>query len=316
MHHRQKVDAPSGTAVGMGRAVAKGRGVALSDVMESGRHGHTGARKTGAIGFAALRGGQVVGEHTLIFAVGHRAHRADPSRVRPPCFRHRRGAGGAVGGWSAAGALFDDGRAGDGVIDGAARLAARYPRVWHVIEADGAASWITASDACGCCRPPICTTRAPTGIASSRSALGTAASRCSDRSRCPTTGCCRRWRAASPAARSLATARRQPCLLLGDRGAPVRQRSSVRTSGSAPASSLPSRRPSCSTVDTAALLERHGAVRILRDDQHRLHGARRRQGTARREHAARRSPSIGPARSPNWRSAAAWTWPASAVGYP
>ena len=68
MHHRQKVDAPSGTAVGMGRAVAKGRGVALGDVMESGRHGHTGARKTGGIGFAALRGGQVVGEHTLIFA--------------------------------------------------------------------------------------------------------------------------------------------------------------------------------------------------------------------------------------------------------
>ena len=52
----------------MGRAVAKGRGVAMADVMESGRHGHTGARKTGAIGFAALRGGQVVGEHTLIFA--------------------------------------------------------------------------------------------------------------------------------------------------------------------------------------------------------------------------------------------------------
>jgi 4-hydroxy-tetrahydrodipicolinate reductase len=70
MHHRQKVDAPSGTAIGIGRAVAKGRGVALSDVMESGRHGHTGARKTGTIGFAALRGGQVVGEHTLIFAAG------------------------------------------------------------------------------------------------------------------------------------------------------------------------------------------------------------------------------------------------------
>jgi 4-hydroxy-tetrahydrodipicolinate reductase len=68
MHHRQKVDAPSGTAVGMGRAVAKGRGVRLDDVMESGRHGHSGARKTGAIGFAALRGGQVVGEHSLIFA--------------------------------------------------------------------------------------------------------------------------------------------------------------------------------------------------------------------------------------------------------
>lgn len=70
MHHRQKVDAPSGTAIGMGRAVAKGRGIRLEDVMESGRHGHTGARKTGAIGFAALRGGQVVGEHTLIFASG------------------------------------------------------------------------------------------------------------------------------------------------------------------------------------------------------------------------------------------------------
>lgn len=68
MHHRQKVDAPSGTAVGMGRAVAKGRGQKLEDVMVSGRHGHTGARATGAIGFAALRGGQVVGEHTLIFA--------------------------------------------------------------------------------------------------------------------------------------------------------------------------------------------------------------------------------------------------------
>jgi 4-hydroxy-tetrahydrodipicolinate reductase len=64
MHHRQKVDAPSGTAIAMGR------GVALDDVMESGRHGHTGARKTGAIGFAALRGGQVVGEHSLIFAAG------------------------------------------------------------------------------------------------------------------------------------------------------------------------------------------------------------------------------------------------------
>ena len=68
MHHRQKVDAPSGTAIGLGRAVARGRGVALEAVMESGRDGHTGPRKPGAIGFAALRGGQVVGEHTLIFA--------------------------------------------------------------------------------------------------------------------------------------------------------------------------------------------------------------------------------------------------------
>ena len=68
MHHRQKVDAPSGTAIGIGRAVAKGRGVKLEDVMDSGRTGHTGARIPGHIGFAALRGGQVVGEHTLLFA--------------------------------------------------------------------------------------------------------------------------------------------------------------------------------------------------------------------------------------------------------
>jgi 4-hydroxy-tetrahydrodipicolinate reductase len=68
MHHRQKVDAPSGTAIGIGRAVARGRGVALDDVKQSGRDGHTGPRKPGAIGFAALRGGQVVGEHTLLFA--------------------------------------------------------------------------------------------------------------------------------------------------------------------------------------------------------------------------------------------------------
>lgn len=68
MHHRQKVDAPSGTAVALGRAVAQGRGVDLNDVMQSGRDGHTGPRPPGAIGFAALRGGQVVGEHTVMFA--------------------------------------------------------------------------------------------------------------------------------------------------------------------------------------------------------------------------------------------------------
>jgi 4-hydroxy-tetrahydrodipicolinate reductase len=68
MHHRQKVDAPSGTALGLGRAVARGRGVDLDAVKASGRDGHTGARKPGEIGFATLRGGQVVGEHTLLFA--------------------------------------------------------------------------------------------------------------------------------------------------------------------------------------------------------------------------------------------------------
>ncbi len=71
MHHRQKVDAPSGTAIAMGRAVARGRGTTLEQAgMESGRDGHAGPRATGAIGFATLRGGQVVGEHTLLFAAG------------------------------------------------------------------------------------------------------------------------------------------------------------------------------------------------------------------------------------------------------
>lgn len=85
MHHRQKVDAPSGTAVMLGRAVAAGRGVSLPDVTESGRDGHTGARQPGAIGFAALRGGQVVGEHTLLFAGASEhvalTHRAFDRRV-------------------------------------------------------------------------------------------------------------------------------------------------------------------------------------------------------------------------------------------
>jgi 4-hydroxy-tetrahydrodipicolinate reductase len=71
MHHRQKVDAPAGTAIAIGRAVARGRGTTLEEAgRESGRDGHTGPRGTGTIGFAALRGGQVIGEHTLIFAAG------------------------------------------------------------------------------------------------------------------------------------------------------------------------------------------------------------------------------------------------------
>jgi 4-hydroxy-tetrahydrodipicolinate reductase len=68
MHHRHKVDAPSGTALGLGRAAAAGRGIRLEKMTESGRDGITGARKKGAIGFAALRGGDVVGDHTVIFA--------------------------------------------------------------------------------------------------------------------------------------------------------------------------------------------------------------------------------------------------------
>jgi 4-hydroxy-tetrahydrodipicolinate reductase len=68
MHHRHKVDAPSGTALALGDAAAKGRGVNLHDVWVKSRDGHTGARKSGSIGFATLRGGDVVGDHTVIFA--------------------------------------------------------------------------------------------------------------------------------------------------------------------------------------------------------------------------------------------------------
>ena len=66
-HHRQKVDAPSGTALSLGRAVADARGQYFDVIRDSGRDGHTGARRPGAIGFAALRSGQIVGEHTLSF---------------------------------------------------------------------------------------------------------------------------------------------------------------------------------------------------------------------------------------------------------
>jgi len=68
MHHRHKVDAPSGTALMLGEAAAEGRGVKLTDVADRGRDGLPGARKRGDIGFAALRGGSVVGEHSVIFA--------------------------------------------------------------------------------------------------------------------------------------------------------------------------------------------------------------------------------------------------------
>ena len=71
MHHRMKVDAPSGTALLLGQAAAEGRGIDLSDNSERGRDGVTGARAPGAIGFAALRGGTVAGEHTVIFAGEH-----------------------------------------------------------------------------------------------------------------------------------------------------------------------------------------------------------------------------------------------------
>ncbi len=67
-HHRHKVDAPSGTALMLGEAAAEGRGVELAAVADRGRDGITGARDRGAIGFSAIRGGDVVGEHDVIFA--------------------------------------------------------------------------------------------------------------------------------------------------------------------------------------------------------------------------------------------------------
>jgi len=80
MHHHHKVDAPSGTALALGRAAAAGRGVALDQVADRGRDGLTGPRRPGDIGFASLRGGDVTGDHMVIFAgggerveIGHRA---------------------------------------------------------------------------------------------------------------------------------------------------------------------------------------------------------------------------------------------------
>ncbi len=80
MHHRHKVDAPSGTALLLGEAAARGRGIDVAAQSERGRDGQTGARGKGAIGFASLRGGSVAGDHQVIFAtdeerveLGHRA---------------------------------------------------------------------------------------------------------------------------------------------------------------------------------------------------------------------------------------------------
>lgn len=68
MHHRHKVDAPSGTALLLGQSAAEGRGVIHDDVKQAVRDGHTGPRPKGEIGYATLRGGDVIGDHTVIFA--------------------------------------------------------------------------------------------------------------------------------------------------------------------------------------------------------------------------------------------------------
>ena len=85
IHHRHKVDAPSGTALALGEAAARGRGVGLEQAAVRGRDGLTGARRAGTIGFAALRGGDAVGDHSVIFAgAGERielVHRASDRRI-------------------------------------------------------------------------------------------------------------------------------------------------------------------------------------------------------------------------------------------
>jgi 4-hydroxy-tetrahydrodipicolinate reductase len=80
-HHRNKKDAPSGTALGIGEAAARGRRISLKDNADFTRHGETGARQRGHIGFSVIRGGDIVGDHTLLFAgpgeqieISHRAY--------------------------------------------------------------------------------------------------------------------------------------------------------------------------------------------------------------------------------------------------
>ena len=83
MHHRMKVDAPSGTALKLGEIIAEAQGTKLADRAVYARHGHTGVRGGGEIGFAALRGGDVVGDHTVVFAgIGERIEISHKSASR------------------------------------------------------------------------------------------------------------------------------------------------------------------------------------------------------------------------------------------
>jgi 4-hydroxy-tetrahydrodipicolinate reductase len=102
-HHRHKVDAPSGTALRLGELVANAQGRTLNEVAVHGRHGLTGARPSGGIGFSVMRGGDLVGEHTVMFAgAGERieiTHRASSrmtyalGSLRAARFLAQRGAG-------------------------------------------------------------------------------------------------------------------------------------------------------------------------------------------------------------------------------
>ena len=85
MHHRAKIDAPSGTALLLGEAAAEGRKIALDEHSARGRDGYTGARRSGDIGFASLRGGTVTGDHSVIFAGPYErielSHRAEDRMI-------------------------------------------------------------------------------------------------------------------------------------------------------------------------------------------------------------------------------------------
>ena len=84
-HHRHKVDAPSGTALKMGEVIARAQGHKLEDVAVFARHGDTGPRKDGTIGFTAIRGGDIVGDHTVLFAgTGERIEITHKSGSRMP----------------------------------------------------------------------------------------------------------------------------------------------------------------------------------------------------------------------------------------
>jgi len=100
MHHRHKIDAPSGTALGLGRAAAAGRAVSIEDVARYAREGETGARPQGEIGFATLRAGGVVGDHTAVFA----------NEVERLELTHRAGSRGIFAGGAIRAALWLQGR--------------------------------------------------------------------------------------------------------------------------------------------------------------------------------------------------------------
>ena len=116
MHHNKKVDAPSGTALLLGRAAAQGRGVDLDQRSERGRDGITGAREKGDIGFASLRGGTVVGDHTVVFAGPAERVELVAQGRGPHDLCARRAAGRVVGEGQEARPLFDGGCFGTATI--------------------------------------------------------------------------------------------------------------------------------------------------------------------------------------------------------